>query len=241
MGLAFRLLCWILYFPPKDISLASDLSRTFSASIRRSIACDIDEDDTSELHIFLKKVVQRSVEEYDRKSGGAVKKSLIGNWEEEKDLNAADLLELKCPNWFEFAQGKVENICGARLAIKGVLRGYCKIQTRRFSSLDRTTSLLHIASDKIARTILDNKKKNEARDWNGLDWYHWERSGMENCICTCADTCMDLPEVLLNRLKVTLEWIHWTAVTPGMRFNSFGSFGQPVLWSDLCWSDFEMD
>ena len=243
MALAFRVLCWIVYFP-LDMTLTSDLTRTISDSIAGSIACDIEGDNTSDLKCFLKKVVERAIEEYDRKSDGAVKKNMIRNREEENDRKwvggsystVKEVLESISPNWFTFRRGKRKNICGVRLTVKGVWRGYCKIQTKRINFVDRTTSLLHMTCVRIARIILDNCKINTARQWDAMDW---KLSGCQTYINTYTNLSMDLPEVLFKRLLVTLEWLQWTAVTAGMRFNSFGSFGQTVLWDDLSFSDFE--
>ena len=68
---------------PLDMAFTSDLTRTISDSIAGSIACE--GDNTSDLKSFLKKVVERAIEEYDRKSDGTVKKKIIGNCEEDND------------------------------------------------------------------------------------------------------------------------------------------------------------
>ena len=240
MGLAFNPICWILYFPT-DMILASELTSAISDAVRSSIACDIGEDNTLDTGLFLKKVVERSIEEYDRKTDGAVKKKLTENWEGESDLSAKELLELKAAkfgrNWFAYAQGKSKNICGIYLELKGVWRGYCKIQTKNFTSVDQTTSLVHKTCVKIARIIIENNKKSGEGEWYPMNW---ELTGVQTYIHCCMST-MGLPEVLLKRLKTTVEWMQWAVGGTGMRFNSFGSYGQPVLWRELTWSDFEMD
>ena len=152
------------------------------------------------------------------------------------DSTVKEVLESTYSNWFTFTRGKGKNICGVRLRLKGVCRWYCKIQTKRITCVDRTTSLLHMSCIRVARIILDNNKRNGARQWNAVDL---KLSGYQTYINTYLNLSMELPEVLLKRLMVTLEWLQWTAVTATMRFNSFGLFGQTVLWDDLSLSDFE--
>ena len=241
MALAFRVLCWTVNFS-LDIALTCDLTRAISDSIAGSIACE--GDNTSDLKSFLKKVVERAIEEYDRKCDGTVKKKIIGNWEEDNDRKwvvgcdsaVKEVLESTYSNWFTFARGKGKNICGVSLRVKGVWRWHCKIQTKRITCVDRTSSLLHMTCIRVARVILDNNKRNGARQWDAVDW---KLSGYQTYINTYINLSMELPEVSLKRLMVTLEWLQWAAVTAPMRFYSFDSFGQTVLWDDLSLSYFE--
>ena len=242
MSLAFRAIGWILYFPT-DMILASELTSTISNAVSSSIACDIDGGNTSDsdLSLFLKTVVEKGIEEYDRKSDGRVKKKLIQAWEYanencgcENDITPGkpvkELLELNCSNWFVFARGISENIWGFRLRLNGIWQGYCKIQTKRIS-VDQPASLLHKSCVKIAREILENNKNgwnNAEEEWHPMDWKLY-----------CRVYSMGLPEVLLKRLMIILDWIRWSARLPGMRFNSFGSFGQKQLWANLPDSVFE--
>ena len=244
MSLVFRALCWILYFPPSDITLAVDLTKRVSDAMKDLIACDIEEDNISDLNNFLKNTFEMVMEEYDRRSSGALKNRLleewegarsVGNWEEESDITVKDLLKCKCPNWFKIVQGRSKNIYGVRLSVKGVWRGYCRIQTKKIK-VDRTTSLAHIACIKIARTILDNNKKNQAKDWNALDR---EMCSMQAYINVYMNLCMELPSDLLKRLMLILEWMQWSSVTAQIHFNSFNFAGEPRLWHDLCWDYFE--
>ena len=163
MGLAFRAIGWILYFPT-DITLARELTSTISDTVRSSIACDFEEDNSidSGLSLFLKKVVESAIEEYDWKSDGAVKKKLIEDWVYANEKwgcenhitprkSVKELLDLNCPNWFIFARGIRENIWGFCLRLSGIWQGYCKIQTKRIAFVDQPTSLRHISCIKIAR------------------------------------------------------------------------------------------
>ena len=229
MGLAFRVLCWIHYFP-SDLPLALDLATSISDSMSNSIACDIEEGNNSDLKSFFKNMIEMAMEGYDKKTCGALKNGFFENWKESNmDENCEDksyntvkeLLECKCPNWFDFVQGRRNNIYGIRLAVKGVWRGYCKIQTKEINFVYRTTSLTHTVSIKIARGILDNNYKNEAK-------------------MTCIQA-MELPEVLLKHLMNTLEWLLWSTVSPQMYYNKCNFVGDPELWPDLCYSDFEMN
>ena len=158
MGLVFRVLCWIHYFPSGFLAL--DLAKSISDSMSDSIACDIEEENISDLKSLFKNMIEMVMEEYDKKTCGALKNGMFENWNEAKlDGNCEDksydtvkdLLECKCPNWFDFAQGRRPNIYGIRLAVKGVCLSYCKIQTKEKSFFDRTTSLTHIVCIKIAK------------------------------------------------------------------------------------------